>query len=151
MDVDDLRLEYREVKPPLMLDFCGIDHSSPFCFGCQKTQLNFMLRSYDVWNVWTCQHLQHILQGNLWLPKSGKEADSHALGVHAFLPENTVRLTVSFPFSQHTHTHTQHTHTHTHTHHTHTHTHTHRVFSFLRSGRVSFSSVHPTQGLYLIR
>ena len=65
MDIDDLRLEYREVKPPLMLDFCGIDHGSPFCFGCQKTQLNCVLRSYDVSNVWTCQHLQHILQGDL--------------------------------------------------------------------------------------
>ena len=39
MDIDDLTLEYREVKPPLMLDFCGIDHSSPFCFGCQKTKV----------------------------------------------------------------------------------------------------------------
>lgn len=35
--------------------------------------------------------------------------------------------------------------------HAHTYTHTHRVFRFLRSGRVSFSSIHPTQDLYLTR
>ena len=112
MDTYDLRLEYREIKAPLMLDYCGTDRSSPFCFGCQKTQLNCVLRSSNVWNTWTSQPLLHILQGKLlWLPKSGKEADFSVPGVRAFLLQNIIRLTVSFPFSQHTHTHT-HTYTH---------------------------------------
>ena len=92
-----------------MLDFCGTDHSSPFCSGCQKTQLNCMLRSYGVWNAWTCQHLQHILQGNLWLPKSGREADSCAL-VFMFSFQRTLSGWLSHFLSLNTRTHT-HTHT----------------------------------------
>lgn len=46
--------------------------------------------------IWYCPPLLHILQGDLWLPKSGKGAHCNA---HAFFQQNT-----HSPLSINTHT-----------------------------------------------
>lgn len=75
--------------------------------------------------IWYCPPLLHILQGDLWLPKSGKGAHCNA---HAFFQQNT-----HSPLSIHTHTHSL------------TCTHT-----TLRPGSV-ISSVHLTQNIWCLK